>query len=198
MATNFLDERVPARLWALVVPCAISGCWIWIGKHDRHGYGRAWLQNKERFAHRVFYELLVAAPDPEKPIDHKCRVRCCCNPAHLEVVPHQVNALRRSAVQPRKTHCPNGHPYSGDNLIVSKRGYPQCRACQNASHTARYERRRDDEETCTQCGEPRVPGSLMCKAHRDKNRQVSRDCHQRARDEIRDGHGDRIPPKDTP
>lgn len=28
-----------------------------------------------------------------------------------------------------KTHCPNGHPYSGDNLYVTKAGHRQCRTC---------------------------------------------------------------------
>ncbi len=28
-----------------------------------------------------------------------------------------------------KTHCPQGHPYSGDNLYISTKGYRQCRLC---------------------------------------------------------------------
>jgi hypothetical protein len=28
-----------------------------------------------------------------------------------------------------KTHCLRGHPFSGDNLLVTKRGQRQCRAC---------------------------------------------------------------------
>jgi hypothetical protein len=29
----------------------------------------------------------------------------------------------------RKTHCPNGHPYSGENLYMDSRGWRQCKAC---------------------------------------------------------------------
>ncbi|TFD51976.1 hypothetical protein E3T46_07765 [Cryobacterium sp. Hh11] len=29
----------------------------------------------------------------------------------------------------RKTECPSGHPYSGDNLIVTKSGGRQCKTC---------------------------------------------------------------------
>lgn len=28
-----------------------------------------------------------------------------------------------------KTHCPSGHPYSGENLIVTKGGGRQCKTC---------------------------------------------------------------------
>lgn len=31
----------------------------------------------------------------------------------------------------RKTHCLNGHPLSGDNLRVQKKGYRNCCKCQN-------------------------------------------------------------------
>jgi hypothetical protein len=30
-----------------------------------------------------------------------------------------------------KTHCPQGHPYSGDNLVIKKSGSRQCRICRN-------------------------------------------------------------------
>lgn len=33
------------------------------------------------------------------------------------------------SVQAAKTHCPQGHPYSGDNLYVSRSGDRQCRSC---------------------------------------------------------------------
>lgn len=35
-----------------------------------------------------------------------------------------------------RTHCPQGHPYSGDNLIQTNRGR-RCRACQRAYDRAR-------------------------------------------------------------
>jgi hypothetical protein len=28
-----------------------------------------------------------------------------------------------------KTHCPSGHPYSGNNLFVSSNGWRKCRQC---------------------------------------------------------------------
>lgn len=37
----------------------------------------------------------------------------------------------RNGVHPyaRKTHCPKGHPYEGDNLYVTANGNRKCRAC---------------------------------------------------------------------
>lgn len=30
-----------------------------------------------------------------------------------------------------KTHCPQGHPYSGPNLYITPQGYRICRECKN-------------------------------------------------------------------
>lgn len=32
----------------------------------------------------------------------------------------------------QKSHCPQGHPYEGDNLKVNPKGWRICRACENA------------------------------------------------------------------
>jgi len=37
--------------------------------------------------------------------------------------------IRVGGVNSVKTHCPKGHPYDGENLYVSPRGYRNCRAC---------------------------------------------------------------------
>lgn len=45
--------------------------------------------------------------------------------------PKQQSANRRTFVNSSslKTHCPHGHPYAGDNLVVSPKGYRRCRQC---------------------------------------------------------------------
>lgn len=45
------------------------------------------------------------------------------------------------AHQVGKTHCPKGHPYSGDNLYVSPDGRRHCRECGRAA-TAEYQRQK--------------------------------------------------------
>ena len=45
----------------------------------------------------------------------------------------------------RKTHCPQGHPYSGDNLSTRPNGDRRCRACHRDQQRA-YRRLAAHEE----------------------------------------------------
>jgi hypothetical protein len=51
---------------------------------------------------------------------HKCDTPPCVNPDHLYIGTHAQNMrdvrTRKRSGHLRKTHCPSGHPYSGDNL----------------------------------------------------------------------------------
>lgn len=90
-------------------------------------------------AHRVAYELVVGPIPDGLQLDHLCKVRKCVNPAHLEAVTCGENIRRgdtgkaAAEVQSSKTHCPQGHPYSGDNLAHYRgrhgRRYRACRIC---------------------------------------------------------------------
>jgi hypothetical protein len=94
-----------------------SGCWIWHGGLHKDGYGIMKVAQKRKLVHRLTYELYRGAIPIGLEIDHLCRVRCCVNPAHLEVVEHHENVRRGNAGGPnsRKTHCPSGHPYDAEN-----------------------------------------------------------------------------------
>jgi HNH endonuclease len=87
------------------------------------------------------YQTFVADVPRGVDLDHKCRVRCCINPDHLEPVTHSEN-LKRSPLmgrQAHKTHCPKGHPYSGTN----NRGQRICHTCA-AEITKRYREKRNE------------------------------------------------------
>lgn len=71
-----------------------TGCWVWLGRSSRNGYGRICVRGKERQAHRVLWALLFGPIPPAHVLDHLCRNRACVNPAHLEPVTVQVNTLR--------------------------------------------------------------------------------------------------------
>lgn len=114
---------------------AESGCWIWQRSIQANGYARMTVKGERHYVHRLAYELLVG-PIPEGlHLDHLCRNRACCNPAHLEPVTCLEN-VRRGQGNGSQTHCPQGHPYEGDNLVVYA-GHRQCIACRTIRNRAR-------------------------------------------------------------
>ncbi len=122
------------RFWSKVD--AEGDCWEWTSTLVS-GYGSFFVGRGRRvLAHRHCYELLVGEIPKSLQIDHLCRNRRCINPDHLEPVPQQVNIARGlwGSWQRTKTHCPNGHPYSGDNLYEppNKRNRV-CRTCSRAA-----------------------------------------------------------------
>ena len=126
-----------SRFWAKVIfPEDLTQCWLWSAYVSRSGYGwfTPFFRSNPQCAHRYAYELLVGRIPAGLHIDHLCRVRNCVNPDHLEAVTSKENILRGigvTAQNARKTHCPQGHPYSGANLKINLRGYRKCRLCDN-------------------------------------------------------------------
>lgn len=111
-----------------------NGCWEWTGDRRPGGYGRIWFGRKRvETSHRYVYTELVG-PIPEGLVlDHLCRNRICCNPAHLEPVSPAENNLRGlspSAANAHKTHCVHGHKFSSENTGRTVEGERYCRACQ--------------------------------------------------------------------
>lgn len=123
-------------LFSQCSPVPFSGCWLWTRNATPRGYGCVSYEGRQTYAHRVAIELkmgrkLAAGHEP----DHLCRVPLCINPDHLEEVTHSENMFRGTAGKlaaarsAAKTHCPSGHPYSGDNLIIRADGSRKCREC---------------------------------------------------------------------
>jgi len=117
------------RFWAKVRKSENPiGCWEWIAGKNFGGYGTFRVGNRTVPAHRWAYEHLVGTIPPELECDHLCRVRCCVNPAHIELVTSRENTLRGvglAAQNARQTTCKNGHPLVDG---PKQRGCPQCRA----------------------------------------------------------------------
>lgn len=136
--SNANPERRRKRLLKKVEIDAATGCWTWTGSKTLQGYGQMRVDGKRLYTHRISYELHVG-PIPEGlDLDHLCRNRACCNPAHLEPVTHLVN-VRRGTGPVSRTHCPLEHPYSGDNLIKRKNGTRGCRACERLNNKKRWQ-----------------------------------------------------------
>lgn len=77
-----LEERFASH----VAPEAITGCWLWLGKPDKHGYGRINVggrAGKAQFAHRVSWELHRGSIPNGMGVLHHCDTPSCVNPDHL-------------------------------------------------------------------------------------------------------------------
>ena len=118
-----------------------SGCWLWLGGLS-NGYGcmtAGWqYEPKPRrttLVYRLLYEEKYGLVPIGLELDHKCRVRRCVNPDHLEPVTRREN-IRRGvspvAREMQQTHCLRGHPFDAANTYIYKVKYGfarQCRAC---------------------------------------------------------------------
>lgn len=128
------DRADQARFWTKVQRDHDETCWVWLGPKNSNGYGLWKLDGRGRGAHIFAYEWLVGPVPSGKELDHKCRVRECVNPRHLEAVTHQENMMRAkgfAAQNAAKRFCPRGHALVDGNLVPSsaKRRARQCLIC---------------------------------------------------------------------
>ena len=126
---------LPAN-WAMKTMAAT--CTVWVGATNTRGYGLIFLDGSAKLAHRVAYEAEYGPIPDGLVIDHKCRVRNCVTPSHLEPVTNRENTARGRAAT-RLTvgdECINGHAIHGpDDLYISPGGGKvECRACRRASN----------------------------------------------------------------
>lgn len=62
-----------------------TGCWVWLGKKDSHGYGQTKVDGKYKMVHRLMFEAKIETIPEGLCILHRCDNPPCCNPAHLFV-----------------------------------------------------------------------------------------------------------------
>jgi len=124
-----------------------SGCLIWRGTTDNKGYGVVRYEKKIWKVHRLIYTQRVGPIPDGFALHHICNTPPCAEPTHLKpILPgdHIFVGKTFAAANRAKTHCPSGHPYEGDNLIIKSRSdgttFRLCRICTNAAALARYYR----------------------------------------------------------
>lgn len=101
------------------------GCWLWLASKTADGYGQFKLDGRMVKAHRLAFVWSGGIIPDGMELDHRCRVRHCVNPAHLEPVTHAENN-RRS----RRDSCRRGHPLTEATVYVRPdTGTRQCLVC---------------------------------------------------------------------
>ena len=149
------DGRIPfeERYERFAFPEPNSGCYIWMGALNWNGYGKMGIgylsegNQQMQYAHIVAYEYFVGPVPTGMILDHKCRMRCCVNPGHLEPVTYRENTMRgvgptRVRVKAAKqTHCKRGHLLNGE--IRNSDGARVCMACRAITIKARKAKHRE-------------------------------------------------------
>lgn len=123
-----------------------SGCWLWLRRLCK-GYAYISEGNKEIRAHRWAYEYFKGPIPKGLELHHSCRTKSCVNPQHLQPLTRLEHyrldnpgfKFHGDTHQRFKIDCPQGHPYSGNNLYVSPDNRRHCRICVRESGR-RYDR----------------------------------------------------------
>lgn len=126
-----------------------NGCLEWTGLLNEHGYGVIGVARKNVLTHRLAWTLANGPIPPDMRVLHHCDNPPCCQTNPTERFPDGCLFLGTMADNTAdmmakgrqgdggnsgKTHCPQGHPYSGDNLYVTPKGNKRmCRICIKAS-----------------------------------------------------------------
>jgi predicted XRE-type DNA-binding protein len=62
-----------------------SGCWLWLGRMDRNGYGILLDRNRPLWAHRAAWRTWRGEIPAGLVVCHRCDTPACINPDHLFV-----------------------------------------------------------------------------------------------------------------
>lgn len=99
-----IDHKVYERFLKSIVVVDnnyTTPCWVRRDSPNRNGYTRLTVMvygvKYDTVAHRYSYKIFIGPIADELLVDHKCRIRACCNPDHLEAVSHSENTRRGDA-----------------------------------------------------------------------------------------------------
>ncbi len=90
------DRKILQRILKKV-QLSTSGCWVFNGWHDGHGYSKVWVDGKGEYVHRTMYQWFFRRKlRRDVQLDHGCLNRGCCNPLHLKPMKNKKNSQLRT------------------------------------------------------------------------------------------------------
>lgn len=120
-----------------------NGCWLWEGSKTKNGYGQISTSREAgpEYAHRVSWKIHFGPIPDDKIVCHDCPGprdnKDCVNPIHLYLGTYFDNTMdaifKEGKIVQLKAECPQGHPYTLDNIYIHKGGvskeWIQCKIC---------------------------------------------------------------------
>lgn len=116
------DNKDVDRFLSKIAHNEATDCWLWIGALDHAGYGHFSVNMVPLPAHRASYLLSIGPIPIGRQVHHKCNVRNCVNPNHMEVLTPAEHVNVTVGHGKNKTHCKRGHEFTEENTRHSKSG----------------------------------------------------------------------------
>ena len=96
-ASKITPAEALERLQRDIIIDPVTGCWLWQGAKTQGGYGTVTLKGEKWGTHRMAYHFFVGWLPRDTVVHHKCGVRGCCNPDHLQATSHHHNGAEMMA-----------------------------------------------------------------------------------------------------
>lgn len=135
-----------ARFYAKIKVSKRTGCWNWTGHVMETGYGQFGISDRKVVpAARYSYSIHKGHVPFRKDVTPGCKNKRCVNPDHLQAVERKTSLMRGDTWRhlTEKTHCSQGHPFSGSNLHIHANGSRVCRNCRAAAGRAYRARQKE-------------------------------------------------------
>lgn len=100
-------RSTPEKFWKRVNKTEY--CWIWMGAHQKDGYGILTYHQKGYLAHRLSYELCNGLIPDGLYVCHTCDNPSCVNPSHLYLGTQSDN-MKDRARRGRNNQTRANHP----------------------------------------------------------------------------------------